>query len=41
MDPQEAKSAIEIIQLALQLDDKGEFWKFNEIFGSKTHEKDI
>lgn len=30
---EEADSTREILQLALQLDEKGEFWKFKEVFG--------
>ena len=30
---EEADSTIEILQLALQLDEKGEFYKFIEVFG--------
>lgn len=30
---EEADSARQILQLALQLDEKGEFWKFIEVFG--------
>lgn len=32
---EEADSTRQILQLALQLDEKGEFWKFKEVFGSK------
>ena len=32
---EEADSARQILQLALQLDEKGEFWKFREVFGSE------
>lgn len=31
----EAESTRQILQLALQLDEKGEFWKFKEVFGSE------
>ena len=34
---EEAAPTIQILQLALQLDEKGEFWKFNEVFGSEEH----
>ena len=30
---EEADSTRQILQLALQLDEKGEFWKFIEVFG--------
>ena len=30
---EEATPTIQILQLALQLDEKGEFWKFKEVFG--------
>ena len=30
---EEAAPTIQILQLALQLDEKGEFWKFKEVFG--------
>ena len=30
---EEANSTRQILQLALQLDEKGEFWKFIEVFG--------
>ena len=30
---QEAAQTRQILQLALQLDEKGEFWKFKEVFG--------
>lgn len=30
---EEAESTRQILQLALQLDEKGEFWKFKEVFG--------
>ena len=32
---EEADSARQILQLALQLDEKGEFYKFKEVFGSE------
>lgn len=32
---EEADSTIQILQLALQLDEKREFWKFKEVFGSE------
>lgn len=32
---EEAESTRQILQLALQLDEKGEFWKFKEVFGSE------
>ncbi len=32
---EEAESTRQILQLALQLDEKGEFWKFKEAFGSE------
>ena len=32
---EEATPTIQILQLALQLDEKGEFWKFKEVFGSE------
>lgn len=32
---EEADSTRQILQLALQLDEKGEFWKFKEVFGSE------
>lgn len=31
---EEADSTRQILQLALQLDEKGEFWKFIEVFGT-------
>ena len=31
----EAAPTRQILQLALQLDEKGEFWKFKEVFGSE------
>lgn len=36
---EEATPTRQILQLALQLDEKGEFWKFKEVFGSEepTH----
>lgn len=30
---EEGESTRQILQLALQLDEKGEFWKFKEVFG--------
>ena len=30
---EEAAPTRQILQLALQLDEKGEFWKFEEVFG--------
>lgn len=39
---EEADSARQILQLALQLDEKGEFWKFIEVFGdSRIDDKDV
>ena len=32
---EEADPTRQILQLALQLDEKGEFWKFKEVFGSE------
>ena len=32
--PEEYKGVIQIVNLALQLDEKGEFYKFKEVFGS-------
>ena len=32
---EEAVPTRQILQLALQLDEKGEFWKFKEVFGSE------
>lgn len=32
---EEATPTRQILQLALQLDEKGEFWKFKEVFGSE------
>ena len=32
---EEANSTRQILQLALQLDEKGEFYKFIEVFGSE------
>lgn len=32
---EEAAPTRQILQLALQLDEKGEFWKFKEVFGSE------
>ena len=32
---EEAESTRQILQLALQLDEKGEFYKFIEVFGSE------
>lgn len=34
---EEATPTRQILQLALQLDEKGEFWKFKEVFGSEEH----
>lgn len=31
----EAEPTRQILELALQLDEKGEFWKFKEVFGSE------
>lgn len=31
-NPEEYKSVIQIVSLALQLDEKGEFYKFKEVF---------
>lgn len=39
---EEATPAIQILQLALQLDEKGEFYKFIEVFGdSRIDGKDV
>lgn len=39
---EEADSTREILQLALSLDEKGEFWKFIEVFGdSGIDDKDV
>lgn len=39
---EEAEPTRQILQLALQLDEKGEFYKFIEVFGdSKIDDKDI
>ena len=39
---EEADSTREILQLALQLDEKGEFYKFIEVFGdSRIDDKDV
>ena len=35
---EEADSTRQILQLALQLDEKGEFYKFKEVFGSEEPE---
>ena len=35
---EEADSTRQILQLALQLDEKGEFYKFIEVFGSEEPE---
>lgn len=32
---EEADPTRQILELALQLDEKGEFWKFKEVFGSE------
>lgn len=32
---EEAAPTRQILELALQLDEKGEFWKFKEVFGSE------
>ena len=38
----EAEPTIQILQLALQLDEKGEFYKFIEVFGdSGIDDKDV
>ena len=34
---EEAAPTRQILQLALQLDEKGEFYKFIEVFGSEEH----
>ena len=39
---EEANSTRQILQLALQLDEKGEFYKFIEVFGdSRIDDKDV
>lgn len=39
---EEADSTRQILQLALQLDEKGEFWKFIEVFGDgRIDDKDV
>ena len=39
---EEADSTRQILQLALQLDEKGEFYKFIEVFGdSRIADKDV
>lgn len=39
---EESTPARQILQLALQLDEKGEFYKFIEVFGdSRTDDKDV
>ena len=39
---EEATPTRQILQLALQLDEKGEFWKFIEVFGdSRIYDKDV
>ena len=39
---EEATPARQILQLALQLDEKGEFYKFIEVFGdSRIDDKDV
>lgn len=40
---EEATPTRQILQLALQLDEKGEFWKFEEVFGSEEprHKQNI
>lgn len=39
---EEATPTIQILQLALQLDEKGEFYKFIEVFGnSRIDDKDV
>jgi hypothetical protein len=39
---EEATPTIQILQLALQLDEKGEFYKFIEVFGdSRIDGKDV
>ena len=39
---EEADSTRQILQLALQLDEKGEFYKFIEVFGdSRINDKDV
>ena len=37
-NPEEYKSVIQIVSLALQLDEKGEYWKFKEVFGHEASE---
>lgn len=37
---EEADSTRQILQLALQLDEKGEFYKFIEVFGDKLNNKE-
>lgn len=34
---EEGDSTRQILQLALQLDEKGEFWKFIEVFGGQQN----
>ena len=34
---EEAEPTRQILQLALKLDEKGEFYKFIEVFGSEEH----
>ena len=34
----EAKAGIQIVKLALDMDNKGEYWKFKEIFGDGDNE---
>ena len=39
---EEAETTRQILQLALQLDEKGEFYKFIEVFGdSRIDDKDV
>jgi hypothetical protein len=39
---EEAAPTMQILQLALQLDEKGEFYKFIEVFGdSRIDDKDV
>ena len=39
---EEAAPTRQILQLALQLDEKGEFWKFKEVFGdNRIDDKDV
>ena len=39
---EEADSTTQVLQLALQLDEKGEFYKFKEVFGdSRIDDKDV